>query len=500
MLADSHYARNDYAAAQQEYLKALKQAEGIHDYPALVHACISIAKCHYYLRDRLSASKWLHRARQVALNHEQAETLPDIHYLLSLQYIETGQVDSAEYHANWAIGHWNGLKDYARLSTALLALSDLYLNTTKDAAKAEQTIREAEGYAQLANDKSSLAFAAMKWYFYHALLKKDYAAALPHVSTAEKLYLQLRDREGIGYAYSFKAECLARMGDTTAADYFWKWFSFKDSIFQEEKSVAVAKYESLYKMEKKEQQNRLLQQQNARKQLWLLIAGIAMLLMVAVGLWLNNRYRLRQKQQELEMMQKIQNDKIRIARDLHDNIGGQLSYITHSIDSLAQANEDRRREVAQGILESARGAIGSLRETIWAIHDAEVGVQDFADKLKVFARALFKHGPATLHFSETIDDEGKLNALFGLNLYRICQEVLTNAMKYAQATRVEVDIRYSGPGLSITISDNGIGFDPEQPQKDRYGLENIKYRAMENGIALHLATTPGQGTRYVLEV
>jgi signal transduction histidine kinase len=73
-------------------------------------------------------------------------------------------------------------------------------------------------------------------------------------------------------------------------------------------------------------------------------------------------------------------------------------------------------------------------------------------------------------------------------------------MKYAQATRVEVDIRYSGPGLSITISDNGIGFDPEQPQKDRYGLENIKYRAMENGIALHLATTPGQGTRYVLEV
>ncbi len=498
--AGEFYDQNNYAHAQEKYLHALKLAEEENNPEVMARASFAIANCHYHLRDRQTALKWFYRTLDIADKHHLDSIQTSAHYFTSVVYIETGKIDSAEKYAYKAIKTWKAKKDYASLARALLALSDLYLNTTKDKQKAENTINIAEHYALLSNNKNSMAFAAMKRYFLHSLLRNDFKTALHYINKAEKLYLETGDREGIGYAYSFKAECLAKLGDTTAADYFWKWFAFKDSIFQVEKTVHLAKYETLYETEKKERENKLLQQENELNRLVLVIVGVVFLLLIVLGMWLYNRYNLKKKQQEFLMIQSLQKDKERIARDLHDSVGGQLSYIIYSLDGINDEEEKKRAEVTNSINQSVRTVINNLRETIWAISDANINVQDFSDKLKVYARTMFNHSTTRINFTENIRTERELNALLGLNLYRICQEILTNAFKYANATEVKIDLLCEEEKLLISISDNGIGFDTRQKNKEQYGLQNIKKRGAEFGISLSLETEINKGTKYMLRV
>lgn len=498
--AKQFYEDNNYPLAQEKYLQALKQAETENNATVMARASLSLARCHYFLYDHTTSFKWSYKALHIIQKHHIDSLLSQAYYFLGVLYIEDEKVDSAEKYSFKAIELMLKEKDYARLSQTYSTMAELHLNTSKDITKIESMIANAEKYAELSQDKGMMAFAASKRYNYAFFLKKDYEEALKYVNKEEELYLETENREAILNAYRAKAECLVMLRDTNARTYMLKWFEFKDSVLQAEKAVNIAKYEIYYETEKKEQENKFLQQENELNRLVLTIVATVLLLMIALGLWLFNRNNLKKKQNELLMLQKLQNDKERIARDLHDNVGGQLSYIIYSLDGINDENEEKRTEVTDSINQSVRSVINSLRETIWAISDANINVQDFSDKLKVFAKTLFKHTNTKINFSENIKTNRELNALLGLNLYRICQEILNNAYKYANATEVKIDVQCEEEKLIIVIGDNGIGFDITQQSKEQYGLQNIKKRAAEFGISLTLETEIGMGARYLLSV
>jgi signal transduction histidine kinase len=496
--ADLLYSNNDYSSAQKVYIQALKTSEQKQKLDDISKATYGIALCHYYLRDKPTGIKWLGRAQVTALKSKTDTLLPSIYYFKSVMYTELGEVDSAEMYFERAVSFWEQEKNYAKLANAYLVISDLHLNTTLNVKKAKETIAKGTKYANLSQSKKSMAFAAMKNYFFQGLLMKDYSSALPFVSEAEKLYTELNDREGIAYAYAFKAECLAKLGDSLAADYFWKWFYFKDSIFNLNKVEDLAKFETIYETEKKEKENSVLQHEvkNNRQTIFILIVLVAFL--VILSLWYLNRNQLKKKEQELISVQNMQKDKERIARDLHDHVGGQLSYIIYSLDGLQDENEEKRTEIIQSVNTSVRGVISSLRETIWAISDSNIPIEDFSDKLKLYARTLFKHNKTQIHYIENISFSKELNALQGLNLFRICQEIITNAFKYAQAEQLKIEINSDEKNIRISIVDNGVGFDINQTKKEHYGIQNMHHRANEFGILLTCDSSLGKGTNYTI--
>lgn len=498
--ANLYYQQNNYSLAQKTYLRALKLAENEKNYIIMAKSSRSVALCHYYLRDKKNALKWLYKSKDISTKHNLDSILPQTQYLISVMYIELSQLDSAVKYSDLAIKAWSYEKKYVSLSKVYSALSDLHLNLTKNKQKADSLINNAEKYAYLSGNVSSIAFAEMKRFFYFYLLIKDYKKALPHIDKAEYYYKQTKNNEDIGYAISFKASCLAKLGDTSADRYFWKWFKFKDSVFQVEKSANLAKYETIYETEKKEEENKLLQKENELNRLILLIVVIAFLFLLSLGLWLNIRNNFKKKQNELLLLKKIQKDRERIARDLHDNIGGKLSYILYSLEGINDENKTKRLDIANSITISARSVISSLRETIWAINDSNINLQDFSDKLKVYARTLFKHSLTQVSFTDNIIINRELNSLLSLNLFRICQEILNNALKYSNASEVKIEIYEENNEISITISDNGIGFDLKNASKEQYGLQNIRKRAEEFGINITLETEINKGTKYVIIV
>lgn len=498
--AREFYDQNDYEKAQVTYIQALKQADMEKNPSVAARASLSLARCHYFLYDHDASFKWSYHGLHIIQEHHLDSLLSQACYFLGVLYIEEEQVDSAEKYSFMAIEQMRRDADYKQLSQMYSALAELHLNTSRDTARIEALIAEAERYATLSQDKGMMAFAESKRYNYCFFLKRDFQQALVHINRAESLYLETGNREAILNAYRGKAECLIMLRDTAARTYMLQWFAFKDSVLQAEKSVNIAKYETLYETERKEQENKILHQQNNFHRLLLVAAAILFLLFAVIVLWLLNHKNLKKKQQELLLLQKLQHDKERIARDLHDHVGGQLSYIMYSLDGINAEEEGRRKEVTESIRESVRIVISSLRETIWAISDATIPVQDFSDKLKVFARNLFKHSRTQVHFTEHIVYNRPLNALLGLNLYRICQEILTNAFKYADAADVMIELHNESEKLSILIYDNGIGFDPIRQDTHQYGLQNIRKRAAELDITLELEAEPGKGTKYTLTV
>jgi signal transduction histidine kinase len=498
--AQQLYEANLYDAAQEKCLVALKQAEKENNPAIKALASFWLARCYYFLNDRTNSFKWSYNALDVIESHDLDSLLSRTFYFLGALYIEAEKVDSAEKYSLKAIELLLKEKNFSRLSQTYSTLSELHMSTSKDIAKIESMISNAEKYAEQSQNKGMMAFAASKHYNYAFFLKKDYHEALRYINKAEKLYLETGNREAILNAYRGKAECLIMLRDTSARTYMLQWIAFKDSVLQAEKALNIAKYETLYDTEKKEQEDKMLQQEIELNRLMMMVIGVVFLLLIALGLWLYNSNNLKKKQHELLLLQKSQNDKERIARDLHDNVGGQLSYIIYSLDGIKDDDKERRSGVTDSINQSVRSIISSLRETIWAISNANIDVQDFSDKLKLFARTLFKHGNTQINYSENIKTKRKLNALLGLNVYRICQEILNNGFKYANSTEVIIDLQCEEDKLLIVISDNGVGFDITQQSKEQYGLQNIKKRADEFGISLKLETEINKGTKYVLWV
>ncbi|HVZ96152.1 MAG TPA: ATP-binding protein, partial [Chitinophagaceae bacterium] len=186
-------------------------------------------------------------------------------------------------------------------------------------------------------------------------------------------------------------------------------------------------------------------------------------------------------------------------RDLHDNIGAQLSFISSNIDWIIDKNKELNQEEElqqmKAINSTAKNVMIHLRETIWALHKDEITLQEFFDKLKVYIQNMLYLQPG-LEFSpqERIEKNIVLTPTEMLNLFRICQEAVNNILKHANSTVLKLVIESGEDYFLIRIEDNGIGFNAMAIPDEHYGLKNMKHRAQEANAKLSIDTMEAKGT------
>ncbi|MDF2451087.1 MAG: tetratricopeptide repeat protein [Bacteroidota bacterium] len=504
-LSDRKLDEGAIAEAMKSAIKALEIAEKDKRCDQVVKSFLKIGRVHYRMSDKKLALKdWLH-AEQM-LDSCQIDSLKSkVYYHIGSLCSEINMYDSSLLYLNKAALTLKNTTRYTELSRLNSVLADFYMLRRVDLDEAEKHIIEAEKYAKLGGDPGWLSFATSKRAIFYSA-RHNYAEALKYWRIVLSQCEAGGDMEGTLSAMRNVAENLVMLsGQREAKDVYGRFIALKDSLFKAETASKVAEYETLYKTEKKERENKILQQENSLTQAKLqarnntiigLVIGI--LLIIALVAWRVSVMNLRKKEKELETSKAIQKEKERISRDLHDNVGGQLSYVLYSIDGINDQDAAKRSEIAISINSSVRNVISNLRETIWAISDESISVSDLSDKLKVYARAMFKNTETKLSFSEDIQNDLKLNSLLSLNAYRICQEIINNAFKHSKASELKIGI-YCDKQLKLVISDNGIGFESAM-DNEGYGISNITKRAEEVGITIELMSKPGKGTRYSLMV
>jgi ligand-binding sensor domain-containing protein/two-component sensor histidine kinase len=235
---------------------------------------------------------------------------------------------------------------------------------------------------------------------------------------------------------------------------------------------------------------------------WFILGCIVIAVLIIFGISyfiLHQRYVWKLRQ--LAVDQQLVRERERISRELHDNIGTQLSYISNSIDWLVEApyafdKEEEKNRLA-AVNDTARNLVIDLRETIWAMKKEFILLDEFADKLKLYLQSQTSLQPRMeTVITEDIRKKYTFSPTEALNIFRICQEAIANSVRHSGADQICLSIQ-SGydKDFSFTIEDNGQGFIRQQRYDGHYGLENMTHRAAESGATLSVETGPGRGTR-----
>lgn len=198
--------------------------------------------------------------------------------------------------------------------------------------------------------------------------------------------------------------------------------------------------------------------------------------------------------QSLALRNSVLEEKERIARDLHDNVGAQLAIMITSLLHISRQAEEQplvngkaQADQLRGVVGYARDAIRTLRETIWAIHQERFSLDEFEDRLNQYVN---RYVQQTDKLEVDVQVEGDMNqpltSVQVLNLFRIVQEALSNVVKHARATQATVRLTTRTDGtFHLTIHDNGQGLnwsgDSAEGIDRHYGLRNMKRRAEELG-------------------
>jgi signal transduction histidine kinase len=487
-------------------IQALKLAEASKNCDEIAYAYLQVGKMQYYNKERRQALSYFFKSKELADSCHIDSIQHIIYHNIGAMYVELRVIDSALLHLKKAKDILELTAKYADLSKVNGVIADLYLfkKPLPEYEEAEKYILEAERFAEKSQDNTWIAFAKMKRGILYERSKK-YESALQSFNDALQLYSKIGAIEGKIYAMRNILDIKLAINSPDVRKYVARFQELKDSVYRAEGANKIAEYKTIYETEKKEQINKLLQQENNLKQAQLetrnrtiTMLVFAIVLIVVIIVWRINAGKLKKRQLELEATQKVQKEKERISRDLHDNVGGQLSYILYSLDALDDTDSNANSELKENINQSVRGVIQNLRETIWAINDEQLTASDLSDKLKVYARGMFKHTPVKVVFKEKMEKQVAFNSLVGLNLYRICQEVLNNAFKYAKASEISINIR-SGEKTTITITDNGVGFDVDT-HAEGFGLNNIKARATEIGASVSFHSEKNKGVTVTIVV
>ena len=499
------FAKGDYAGALNCNIKALMLCEKGSNKSILAYANSQVAKAYYYLNDRRTALKYFFEAKAIIEANQIDSLKTHVNANIGSMYVELGKIDSALIFLNEALLLMQKKQDFTSLSRLNAVIADLHLNQTHNFDLAKKYIIESEYYANKSENKDVKAFVNIKYSIYYKSIN-NYVKSIEYARVALSMYQEIGIIDGRIYALKVLADVLALSENKEAKEVYTKLIVLKDSVFKAETANKIADYKTKYETEKKETENKLLLQQNDLKQSkidqrnkTIIVLGISILLIVFIIIWRLSIINLKKKEKELEATQALQKEKERISRDLHDNVGGQLSYVLYSLDGINTDDKNKRIEITSNVNESVRNVISNLRETIWAINDEAISINDFSDKLKVYVRSMFRNTETKIVFTEKIEKNIQLNSLIGLNLYRICQEIINNAFKHSMASELIVNIK-SEHDIMIEIIDNGVGFDFEADSKNSFGLANIKSRASEVGIALELESKLNAGVKYKLLV
>jgi signal transduction histidine kinase len=235
---------------------------------------------------------------------------------------------------------------------------------------------------------------------------------------------------------------------------------------------------------------------------WFILLSVSVIVLVIFGIsYVILRQRYLWKLRKLAVEQQLVRERERISRELHDNIGTQLSYISNSIDWLLETphafNKEEERDRLAAVNDTARNLVVDLRETIWAMKKEFILLDEFADKLKLYLQSQTSLQPLMeTVITEDIREKYTFSPTEALNIFRICQEAIANSVRHSQAGKICLSIR-SGKEVdfSFTIEDDGKGFIRQQQYNGHYGLENMSHRATESGATLSIETGPGKGTR-----
>ena len=423
------------------------------------------------------------------------------------------QLDSALYYHHKSLTICKIKKDSIGIPFAQTYIGEVYIKK-KNFKKAEQYFNNALTIRKNRKDIYGIAdsFLYLGDLFF---FQQKYQKAIPYYKKGESIsikngYYPLRK-----YATEYLYKSYEKDKKIDTAFIYFKTFSrLKDSITNVNTNTKISELE--IKFENSIQKEKILEQELAikNKSLFAIILASALIILAIIffSIYKKNQFKRKQLQKEIDLkdalstiktQNRLQEQRLRISRDLHDNIGSQLTFIISSIDNLKYiskgANENLKGKLSN-ISSFTSDTIHQLRDTIWAMNKSEISVIDLHARVLSFIEKA-KSATENIEFTieENIDKNTSFSSLIGMNLFRVIQEAINNSIKYAEASKIEILLEKKNSLFEVIVKDNGIGFDINTVNLGN-GLSNIEKRISEVNGTAKINSKPNNGTEIKVSI
>ncbi|MEW7290552.1 sensor histidine kinase [Aquimarina sp. 2304DJ70-9] len=212
-----------------------------------------------------------------------------------------------------------------------------------------------------------------------------------------------------------------------------------------------------------------------------------------------------QKSNASQIVEAQEEERKRIAKEIHDSIGQMLTALKFNIESINLDNIDKASQKIEGLKQLSKDLIQGIRIATFNLTPPELKDYGISTALQKMAKELSKLTNKNIIFENKSNFDQRFDSLVETNLYRVTQEAVNNAIKYAQSDYIMIAINHSDLLLSITIDDNGKGFNlediPSKPSNNAeggMGLFFMKERMNYINGRLFINSSVDQGTRVTL--
>ncbi len=432
---------------------------------------------------------------------------------IAVCYGATGELDSARYYIEKGMDAAKRNNNNQQLANAHFILGKIYAEAGNPDLAIEQYLKARPYREKVGNPFFIVSdlYTISDLYATTGQYRKGLDAGLEALDMARRFKLRMK----FDWTYFALAKNYEGIGDyLNASKYYRLWAIAKDSLYKNANAEAIAEMETRFATEKKEQElalkNAVVAEQAARiGRNRVVIFALATTLLLIVIIFLLLRGRLRRKRELLLREAQIQatiesqeTERRRFAQDLHDGIGQLISALRLDIHRI---HNDTPLEERINVAARAEGLLNDMHREIRSI------------AFNLMPQTLVQNGltPALREMSGRITDSGKvavrvvsfdvparLESLSEISLYRIIQEWVNNVLKHAGATLIEIQLVGYEDGVTVTIEDDGNGFDVQQlGLGGGYGWKNIRSRVNLIRAEMDVDSNPGRrGTTLIIRV
>lgn len=282
-----------------------------------------------------------------------------------------------------------------------------------------------------------------------------------------------------------------------------KYATLKDSVQMvmnmEETNKAIVEATTKYETEKKNLQIQNLESQN-KKRLWISIAlGLGIIGAGGIAFSFYKNYKAKKAILLLEQEKAVADERLRIAQDMHDDVGTGLSRIRYIVNAI-KSDETIKEERLDKVAEISDDTISKMSEIIWALNETNQTLEELIFFIRSQVSEMVEN--AKIEFIGSIPDaipELSFGWMRNRHTFLLVKETVNNAIKHANAKQIRLLFDIKDGNLMITVSDNGKGFDTTQSYFGN-GLRNYQKRIQSIGGKYTIISTIGEGTQLVYTI
>ena len=533
LLGDYFISREAYKKAITCYIACSKIEEKRNDETRIADMDEDLATVYYYMEVFDKSLRYSENALAIYRRHNDTLNIAKVlNHLGSLhssrEYCEKRSEEQKLSDFSIAIGYFEEsvklciyLKDESGVAKGYQNIAAVY-NKLKKPEKALEYVQKSLEIFKKQKNPDAIAGALYtmgKTYF----RLKNYNKSIACYTESEEIAKKNNLTGGIQYLYEAMAQAYSEAGKYKPAyEYYLKYMTLRDSVYNSEKSKQILELETRYQTEKKEKEIIKLTSEKREKifLLYALTGLILILFILAYFIFKNISHKKLIAEQTIEIKERLiqelekerqliatksvlkgeESERSRMARDLHDGLGGLLSGVKINLSSMkgnsiitsenAATFDHAIRLLDTSISELRRVAHNLMPETLNR-YGLKTALNDFVTEMSTGQTPVLSFR----FFGEDVRYQTQLE----LTMFRIAQELVNNALKHSAGTSISVQLIAETDRVCVQVVDNGKGFDASGKSGDGKGLISIRDRVTANNGRFEIESTPGEGTEATVE-